>query len=123
MENLFYFTKFNVELDDIAKVADQLGYEAYKVNIAYEDVVVEFNENNYCRWSKLTFAEFTNEENKRKIREYKPTSGFIILYEDASWEALKQLFSKILELYNGWIGFPDDWKMVYTLENFDSLTI
>ena len=44
MEDLYYLTKTDTELEDIAACAEEFGYRHYYVTRAYRDLVIHYSE-------------------------------------------------------------------------------
>ena len=145
MEDVFYFTKEAVSLDDIACMAKETNYryetiqasgvdtgqlriyyggqvESWQRSDPSEALEVHMRED-YWYWEKWDdWLDTTPEpEHKAKLLEYSPTSAFIISYRPGSLPILKRFLKLVLRRFGGWVGDAEDWSNPYTLSNIDKL--
>ena len=127
MEDLYYFTKADVGLDDIKKIAERTGYESREYIRANDQWLnIYYDEKHFWQWSKLyeENGDFEGFETPQQnvLTQFQPTSSFLIEYHVDSKLNLVPFLKFILAYYDGWIGCNDgDFLKIYTEKNIENL--
>lgn len=121
MEDLYYLTKTDMELEDIAACAEEFGYRHYYVTRAYRDLVIHYSEDDLCRWAKLEKDKLALEDSEREqMSQLQLSSIFMINYHATSLPKLVDFLKRILERHGG-VGCDEDWRVNYTIDDIYDL--
>lgn len=139
MEDLFYFTKAEIVLDDIERAAESAGYRcSYNVDSGRdlkvyfggyieawardtpESPLVRYIREDCWVWSEWSDWASLEPADQLVVAEYSPASSFMISYHVGSLPTLRGFLRRILETYGGWVG-DYDWSRPYDLRNIDTL--
>ncbi len=127
MEDLYYFTKSNVDLSDIKRIAKNLYYPCTEYTRTHDQWLnIYFRETSFWQWSRLDESEGDFEgfemPQQHVINRFQPTSAFLIEHHVDSKYELVSFLRLVLEKYGGWVGCNDgNFGTVYTLENIKDL--
>lgn len=135
MEDIFYFSKAAIRLEDIAALAEACGYmcKYYTYSVRYLNVYYE--DQGFWQWSELKESEGDfnayDHPQKEKIAFFQlrsdspqggPVSAFMISYRPTSLSKLLGFLKLILRSYGGWVGCDDgNFKVTYGFENIENL--
>lgn len=126
MNDLFYFTKAQVQLDDIASSAIS---EKYKVKTrtlgATRFLYIVLNDQEEKNWEVFDIETDFNSfdiEPRKKIDSYQPLSSFVFTFPSTTLPELTSFLKKIIDKYGGWIGMDDDMLIVYNADNIATIT-
>jgi hypothetical protein len=125
VEDLFYFTRSAVRLQDLAALADGLGHRSEIFPGRAGDLLnVYYRERSFWQWIPIDVgsgdAAAFDDRSREVLAGYGPTSAFIIAHRVMSWPILKVYLKGILAKYGGWVGSDrDGWEPIYTVESID----
>jgi hypothetical protein len=131
MDDLYYFSKSNLDLDQIARYAQELGLATTEFSVQGSRwlSVLETPER-YSQWNLLTdgvppdaFAGF-EEPQMKVMQEFAPASALVISYHRPSLNNLVRFLKLLLERHNGWVGRDDGtFERRYDLKDLEELLI
>jgi hypothetical protein len=125
MEDIFFFTKSSIKLEDVAKQAEQAGYEYQYLEAHFQDLkVISLKSQNFWVFAEIVpnSGMIFDENPQHRIDTYNPASAFMVSYHVASLPELAMLMKILLTVYEGWVGCDDDFDTIYDLQNIDQLT-
>lgn len=138
LHGVFYCTRAAVNLDDIARIAQQTGHlcrtheepddparRTLTVVCGSGDGSGSGVNGGSDRWEWRENAE-ANEHgatlfNRHILSAYEPAAAFQIDGYSRSLERLCAFLQTVLESYGGWVGYADDWVETYDARNIDRL--
>jgi len=119
MEEIFYFTKNEVNASQIKEICLENGL--YYVEILGLDIHVkvytklgnEFGE--YFKWYDVTNANDIDylEENLVILEEYQPKVKIMISFHVRNFPLVIRLLKAVMDKYEGWAGCDDVWEKKY----------
>jgi hypothetical protein len=127
MDDLFYFSKSLIHLQDVEQIAVIAGYQC-EVKSDANGVWLTVCEQGQTLWQWSELREDVGDFNGfdlpqlDRIREYQPSAAFIVAHHLDSWQRLIDFLKLILSRFDGWIGCDDGaFEVIYTLDNIDRL--
>lgn len=126
MEDLFYFTKANVGLDDIAQIATAAGCQVEQHDTPSPMLRIYDTPRVVWEWSVLNaddgdFDSFETPQ-QEQLAVYQPVSAFQITFHVQTLPQLKGLLKQALNQYDGWVGCDDGtFETIFSLDTIGSL--
>ena len=125
MEDIFYYTKVEVTLKDIAQIAQELGYTCESVSQSnMQWLNVHYDEQHFWLWDEFRVEQgdldvFELHERDRLIK-LQVSSSFSISHHVDSWPKLSTFLKVLLVRYGGWIECDSgDDQETYAFESID----
>ncbi|MDQ2730947.1 MAG: hypothetical protein M3Y56_04755 [Armatimonadota bacterium] len=142
MEDVFYFTKSIVHVEDIAQLAKKQGWPCILMpfprmvdnNIMVNQLDVEVdvpikrgsaatpyfgNEHWFINEDIEEEYSFWEPDDIKKIRVYQPVSSLLFTYHVASLPVLGRFLKLVLERYGGWVWGSDN--RIYDASNVENI--
>lgn len=117
MDDLFYFTRRDVALSEIANVARRLDCQA--VNLGQRGLELVLDDGSRTDWSVFDFDKLENADRDDLLREG-IRSAFCVSHHPVAIRTLLGLLRVLLAEFGGWIGNDDDRFMPrFDLSNLD----
>ncbi|MBI1929611.1 hypothetical protein HYR99_35860 [Candidatus Poribacteria bacterium] len=133
MEDIFYFSKVPIKLEEIAAHAEACGYlcKYYTYSVRYLNIYYE--DHGFWQWSELKesdgdFDSFDHPQ-REKMTQFQlrsespqggPASAFLISYRVSSLPKLLWFLKLILGRYGGWIGCDEGhFNVTSNFENIE----
>jgi hypothetical protein len=144
MEDLVYFARASVSLDDVARLARESGFRpemteasrnAPELRIFNGGKVDSWHRPNagaalevfwrddswiWCDWQNWRAELIEEPDAEWKIAEYDPTTVFLISYRPGSLPCLKGLLKSLLCYHGGWVA-DDEGSPPFDVETIDNL--
>ncbi len=124
MEDVFYFTKSEIRLEDIGAVATATGFFIdHRERPSGLELVVSTSEKLHSTWWSFgsEYSPFDPLPNAR-IKTYQPVSSFMVTYSLTDTLDVAMLLEQVLMAYGGWIGLDDDMITIFDSSNIYDLT-
>lgn len=111
MEDLFYFSKTCITLDDIRLQAKKAGYRCTIFTNSDRWLNVYYNDHDFWQWSEFheDKGDFDALEplQQKKIAAFQPLSALVVSHHITSLPDLVVFLQHILKCYGGWVGCDD----------------
>ena len=127
MEDIFYFTKSQISLEDVNSVAAEQGLSTWFQGEAsdrelYISILGEIH-STWCLFGS-DYDSFGPLDGAF-VQKYQPVSSFMVTFSLSRTLIVVQLLERVLTLYGGWIGLDNDWVRSDddTVMIYDSSTI
>lgn len=127
MEDLFYFTKSALTLQDFWRIAEREGHQC-KIHEYPNGPALHIYYSDRRFWQCVKTSEEQGDYDSFEpseyafVADYQPASSFVISYHTVSVNSLALLLKIVLTEYGGWLGSDENnFEPIYTVDNIDSL--
>ena len=139
MEEIFYFTRQPITLDELAAVIARLVYETARFTAADAGIPIRFGEQDseaflnvywppdprvFWSWAPTDTLIVHSEAARPTLQQYGYATEYTISLRNEPWsiDPLRDLLRQLLQAYGGWIGSDTETlEPTYHLETLDQL--
>ena len=127
MEDLFYFTKSQVSLEDVNSIAVEQGLSTwFRGEASDRELNISILGEIHSTWC-LFGSDYDSfgPLDGAFVQRYQPVSSVMVTFSLNRTFIVVQLIERVLALHGGWIGLDDDWVRPDddTVMIYDSSTI
>jgi len=127
MEDLFYFTKSQVSLEDVNSVAVEQGLSTwFRGEASDRELNISILGEIHSTWCLFgSDYDSLGPLDGAFVQRYQPVSSVMVTFSLNRTFIVVQLIERVLALHGGWIGLDDDWVRPDddTVMIYDSSTI
>jgi hypothetical protein len=121
MDDLFYFSRRNLSLDEIASLGQKLSWPGVRIYEGGLEVDLGPAKDSVSQWSVLELTHIEPAERARLEGEG-VISCFCVSFHSRSTEFLRKIFQDVLREFGGWVGSDEeDFCPRFDLSNINQL--